>query len=71
MKNNVYLIIYNNCVMFGAFDNNKNFYYYHKINYIKNIYNNESIDITFLNLLNHYNINANLTIIKKNIDYSE
>ena len=61
----IYLIIYSNCVMFGNFDENKNFYYYELFRFFDNIHNNKSIDIRFFDYFITYQRQYKIETIDK------
>ena len=70
MKKKIYLVIYNNCVMFGNFDEDGDFYYYELIRYYKDEHGNESTNICFYDLLLKYNKDFKIEMIdKRNINY--
>ena len=68
--NKIYLVIYKNCVCFGNFDKDGDFYYYELVRYYPNIHGNESISTCFLDLLIKYKNAFKIEIINKiNIEY--
>ena len=58
-----HLMLYQNCVMFGNYDEEGNFYYYELVRYYKDIHDNDSLNKCFIDLLYKYNKEFNIEII--------